>query len=65
MYTFAATCGATVCTHARGWYACGVRTVLSAPGASCHVPLIRKARRRLVRVARTYSTEAPERTLSA
>ena len=30
------------------------------PRASCPVPLIRAARRRLVRVARTYSTEAPD-----
>ena len=29
--------------------------------ASCPVPLVRTARRRLVRVARTYSTEAPGR----
>jgi len=33
-----------------------------APGASCPVPQVRTARRRLVRVARTYSTEAPGRT---
>ena len=48
--------------HARGWYAYGARTLLGAPRASCPVPLVRTARRRLVRVARTYSTEAPGRT---
>ena len=39
--------------HARGWY---------VPGASCPEPLARAARTRLVRVARTHSTEAPGRT---
>eukprot|EP00964_Phaeocystis_antarctica_P020620 scaffold11403_cov64-Phaeocystis_antarctica.AAC.3 len=42
--------------HAPGWYAYGARTVLGAPRASCPVPLVRTARRRPVRVARTYST---------
>ena len=44
------------------WYVYGVRTVVPAPGASCSVPQVRTARRRLVRVAHTYSTEAPGRT---
>ena len=51
--------------HARGWYMYGVRTVLapSPPaGASCSAPPVRTAQRRLVRVARTYSTGAPVRT---
>ena len=39
-----------------------VRTVLGALGASCPVPPVRTARRRLVRAACTYSTEAPGRT---
>ena len=48
--------------HARGWYAYGVRTVRASPEASCPAPPVRTARRRLVRVACTYSTEAPGRT---
>ena len=40
----------------------GVRTVVPAPGASCPAAQVRTARRRLIRVARTYSTEAPGRT---
>eukprot|EP00964_Phaeocystis_antarctica_P051513 scaffold30059_cov63-Phaeocystis_antarctica.AAC.2 len=48
--------------HGRGWHVYGVRTVVPAPGAGCPAPLIRTARRRTVRVARTYSTEAPGRT---
>ena len=39
-----------------------VRTVLDATGAGCSVPLVRTIARRLVRVARTYSTEARGRT---
>ena len=42
--------------HARGWFAYPVRTV---PGASGQTGL---RLRRLLRVARTYSTEAPGRT---
>eukprot|EP00964_Phaeocystis_antarctica_P128909 scaffold92731_cov66-Phaeocystis_antarctica.AAC.1 len=48
--------------HTRGRYAYGARTVRGARGASCPAPPVRTARRRLVRVARTYSTEAPGRT---
>ena len=39
--------------YARGWHAYGVRTVPGAP-----VPLVDTARRWLVRLAHTYSTEA-------
>ena len=46
--------------HARGWCAYGVRPWRN----SCPVPQVRTLRRRLVRVARTYSTEAPGRTVS-
>ena len=34
----------------------------ASPGAGSPMPQVRTARRRLVRVARTYSTEAPGRT---
>ena len=37
----------------------------ASPGPSCPAPLERTARRRLVRVARTYSTEAPGGNVSA
>ena len=39
--------------HGRGWYAYGVRTVRGTSGKAA---LRHTARRRLVRVARTYST---------
>eukprot|EP00964_Phaeocystis_antarctica_P127846 scaffold91553_cov63-Phaeocystis_antarctica.AAC.2 len=42
----------------RGWDACSVLRL----GASCPAPPVRTARRRLVRVAHTYSTQAPGRT---
>jgi hypothetical protein len=48
--------------HARGWYACPVRAVRGALGASRPAPTVRTLRGRLVRVARTYPTEAPGRT---
>ena len=46
----------------RGWYAYPVRTVRGALGASHPAPPVRTQRARLVRVARTYPTEAPGRT---
>ena len=48
--------------NARGWYAYPVRTVRGALGASRPVRPVRTQRGRLVRVARTYPTEAPGRT---
>jgi hypothetical protein len=48
--------------YGRGWYACPVRTVRGALGASRPAPPVRTQRGRLVRVARTYPTEAPGRT---
>ena len=48
--------------NARGWYAYPVRTVRGALGVSRPAPPVRTQRGRLVRVAGTYSTEAPGRT---
>ena len=47
--------------NARGWYAYPVRTVRGTLGASRTVRPVRTQRGRLVRVARTYPTEAPRR----
>ena len=54
--------GARYVPNARGWYAYPVRTVRGALGASRPAPPVRTQRGRLVRVARTYPTEAPGRT---
>ena len=56
--------GARYVRYARGWYyACPVRTTeRGALGASRPAPPVRTQRGRLVRVARTYPTEAPGRT---
>ena len=48
--------------NARGWYAYPVRTVRGALGASRPVRPVRTQHGRLVRVARTYPTKAPEHT---
>ena len=48
--------------NARGWYVYPVRTVRGALGASRPAPPVRTQRGRLVRVARTYPTEASGRT---
>ena len=53
--------GARYVRYARGWYAYPVRTVRGALGAGRPAPSVRTQRGRLVRVARTYPTEAPGR----
>ena len=56
-------CHNTRCVrYARGWYTYPVRTVRGALGASRPAPPVRTQRGRLVRVVRTYPTEAPGRT---
>ena len=50
--------GTRYARHTRGWYAYGVRAVVQ----QLPVPQVRTLRRRPVRVACTYSTEAPGRT---
>ena len=54
--------GARYLRYARGWYAYPVRTVRGALWARLPAPPVRTQRGRLVRVARTYPTEAAGRT---
>ena len=59
LVTWVATvCGEQLTPNARGWYANPVRTERRALGASRPVRPVRTQRGRLVRVARTYRTEA-------
>ena len=48
-------------TGPRDWYACPVRAVRGALGASGPAPLVRTVRRGLVRVARTGTVRRPRR----
>ena len=59
-------CHGTRCVgYARGWCAYGVRTVRGAPRRAALRLRYLQLRRRPVRVARTYSTEAPGTCVSA